>query len=439
MHRMRFGARQLGILSATCVAVGALASCDPCAGVIGCATSPRVAIQGRLVDVVDGRGVSGARVALVRTDATLRDSAWTTTDDDGNYQVELTTGSGTFDVDVAPIGLAPYQVHGLELSSTSRSGGGHVLGMWINRPVFGVALELIHRSNGQPVTSGTVTFRRTGGVAISGGGVVNDVFTSEIDPSGRVAFLSGVYASGVDDVIGELSIAPGGSLPVSVIPDFRIAPNHEFRPRDVLRMAVGPRLDWVLVIYDRATVAGVPGTTVSFRRTSGIPTSPESFTATTDAAGQLRIPLSPLNTGTVVGDLTITPPPPFHAYVIAALQLESFEDDVARSMRLGVGPHLPWIGVAQCDGKPLKGVGVAIVRVGGITATPTNANVTSDENGYFSLSFKPSAYGDLIVDLDFAPPPASGCIGYVQHGLHLPTLDVDSDPRVIAAWDLPKR
>ena len=60
-------------------------------------------------------------------------------------------------------------------------------------------------------------------------------------------------------------------------------------------------------------------------------------------------------------------------------------------------------------------------------------------DGNFRLDFKPADYGDLIVDLEFFPPSGSGCIGYVQHGLHLPTLDFDTGARFIAAWDLPKR
>jgi hypothetical protein len=420
-------------------ALAVLAACDPCAGVIGCVTPPRVAIQGRLVDVVDGHGVSGARVSLVRTDVTPHDSTSTVTDGDGNYQVDLATGSGTFDVDVAPLGLPAYQVHGLALASSTRSGNGHVLGVWVTRPIFATALELIRRTDGGPVTSGTVTFRRTGGVAISGDGLVNGTFTTQIDPSGRVALLSGVYALGTDDVIGELTIDTGDPIGPSIIPDFRIAARYEFRPRDVLRMAVGPRLDWGILIYDRATVVGVPGTVVSFRRTGGIATSAESFTITSDANGQIHAPLIALETGTVIGDLTITPPPPFHSYVKTGLQLHTFEDAVAPSFRFGVGPHLPWLGVVQCHGQPLQGATVVVVRVGGISATPTSSRVTSNEIGNFSLVFRPADYGDLIVDLAVTPPPSSGCIGYVQHGLHLPTLDIDSDARFIAAWDLPTR
>lgn len=395
-------------------------------------------MQGRLVDADDGHGISGARISLVRTDATPRDSASTTTDDQGNYQVELTTGSGTFDVDVAPLGIAPYQVHGLQLSSSNRSGDGHVLGVWVTQPLFATALELIYRSNGQPVESGTASFRRTGGVAISGGGLVGGVFTSSIDPSGRVALLAGVNAAGTDDVIGDLTVTAPESFGPSVVHDVHVKPSYEFRPRDVLRMAIGPELGWVVSIYDRATVAGVPGTTVSFRRTGGVAVSPESFTGTTDGVGQIRLPLTAAQTGTVIGDLSIQPPAPFHTYVITAIQL-STADSTRHLPAFGVGPHLPWLGVAQCGGKPLKGVSVDVVRVGGIDATPTSQTVTSDGNGYFSLIFKPADYGDLLVDLAFTPPAGSGCIGYVQHNLRLPTLDFDSGARFIAAWNLPSQ
>jgi hypothetical protein len=427
-------------LALTCVALCAqlLVACDPCAGVVGCVTSERVAIQGRLVDVIDARAVGSARVWLVRSDGTARDSAATTTDGGGNFQVSLSTESGTFDIGISPPGLAPYVVHNVQLASSTRSGDGNVLGVWVNRPVFGTALELIHR-DGTPVTSGTVTFRRTGGVALSGPGLVDGVFTSGIDGGGRVAFLSNVYAAGADNVVGVLTVDAGDRAGPSVFADFSFAPSYVFRARDVRRLAVGARLDWHLLIYNRATAVGVPGTTVSFQRTGGIATSPESFTLTTDAAGQLVFPLAPLQAGTVVGDITVQPPPPAHSYRISGLLFQSFEDDAARSIRIGVGPHLPWLGVVRCNAKPLKGATVTATRVGGIGATPSTMVLTSDDNGYFSLMFKPEGYGDLIVDLEVAAPVGSGCIGFVQHDLHLPTLDVDSDARFIAAWDLPKR
>lgn len=130
-----------------------VAACDPCAGVVGCVTSSHVAIQGRLVDVDFGRSVSGARISLVRADVATRDSSATTTDDGGNFQVDLASKSGTFDVLVEPSALPPYRVRGLELRSSTRNGDGNVLGVWVNRPAFGTALELIHR-NGTPVVGG---------------------------------------------------------------------------------------------------------------------------------------------------------------------------------------------------------------------------------------------------------------------------------------------
>lgn len=424
-------------LSAAVLAT-AVAGCDPCAGVVGCVTSEHVAVQGRLVDVIDAHPIGGARVWLVRTDGGTRDSAATSTDAAGNFEIRLSTSSGTFDVGVAPTGLPAYTVHDLHLAASTRSGDGNVLGVWVNRPTFGTALELIHR-DGTPVTSGTVTFRRTGGVTLSGAQAASGVFTSSIDAAGRVAFLSGVFAGGTEPVVGDLTVDAGDRAGPSVFTDFAFAPSYAFRARDVRRLAVGARLDWHLIVYDRATVVGVPGTTVSFQRTGGIATSPESFTAVTDESGRVVFPLAPLQSGTVIGDLTIQPPPPANGYRLTGFQLPSFEDDAARSVRLGVGPHLPWLGVVECGGRPLKGASVMVTRVGGIAATPTTAVLTSDANGYISLFFKPAAYGDLIVDLEFTPPPGSGCIGYVQHGLHLPTLDVDSDARFIAAWDLPRR
>ena len=430
---------RLALLPAAFFGAG-MVSCDPCAGVVSCVTSPRVAVQGTIVDVNSGHGIPGVRVSLARTDDGSHESSSAITDAQGNYQMEVSSESGTFDVTVDSRSGDAYTVRGLSLASTTRKGGGHVLGTWVTAPVFVTPLELVVRETGQLVTTGTVSFQRTGGVAISGPGVVDGVSTTEI-VGGRAALLSGVIAADADDVIGDLTVtSPGSSFGTTVIPDVHVRPSYVFRPRDVLRLAVGPELAWILTIYDRATVEGLAGTTVSFRRTGGIETIPESFAGTTNDAGQVLFPLVPQARGTVIGDLTVEPPAPFHSYVIKGLALPTFNTDGVRYWpSFGAGPHLPWVGVVQCQGQPLKGARVTVVRVGGIVATPDKVVETSDANGIFSLNFKPADYGDLIVDLEITPPSGSGCVGYVQHALHLSTLDFDSGSRFRASWNLPTR
>ncbi|MDB4877439.1 MAG: hypothetical protein JWM41_3885 [Gemmatimonadetes bacterium] len=418
-----------------------LAACDPCAGVAACTTAPRVAAQGRIVDVVDGHAIPGTRIYLVRSDSgsssnTPADSATTVTDAEGNFQVELGSGPGKFDIIVAPPALPSYRVRDLALTSSTRRGEGNVLGVWVNMPVFSIAGELFYRATNELVRSGTVTFKRTGGVAISGG----DVHVSSIDGAGRADLLQNVFASGADDVIGELTVNLPGAFGTSVLTNFHLTPSYVFRPASVRRFGVGPTLSWFYRVYNRATVNGAPNTTVTFTRTGGIPTSAESFTATTDKDGNFFVPLLPLAQGTVVGNLTISPPPPFHSYVISGLQIPTLDADGVRFLPgFGVGPHLPWLGTVTCGGKLLPNTRVIVVRVGGLSVPPNQLDTKTDADGRFDLSvFKPTEYGTMILDLEFFPPSESSCIGLVHHGLQLPTLDFDSDKRFIANWDLPK-
>jgi hypothetical protein len=410
-------------------------SCDPCAGVAACTTAPRVAVQGRIVDVVAGHPIPNTQISLVRVDSAERDSSVTTTDAQGNFQTALDGASGKFDVVVAPPGLPPYRVRNLSLNSSTVHGEGQVLGVWVNTPVVDFAGEIFYRSDPtQPVANAAVTFQRTSGSNLSIG---NGVYSASTDATGRVPLLGGISTDGLDDVVGELTVALPGALGTSVLDNFHLTPSYVFRPNHIKRFGVGPQLSWIAAIYDRATVARVPGTTITFTRTGGIPTATDGFTTVTNQSGEFNFLLQPLAKGTVIGNLTITPPAPFPAYTKTGLELPTFEADQDPFFaQYGVGPHMPWNGIVHCNGQPIPNVLVYVARVGGISADPQSFYTTSDNNGYFRLLFTPHEYGDAIVDLSFTPPPGS-CIGLVVHNVHIPTLDFDSAIRYLAAWDLP--
>ena len=418
--------------------LAAATACDRCSGVSPCTTDAHVGLQGRIVDNATGRGVSGTRIQLVRN-GTDSASTSTSTDDAGNFQLDLRGNAGSYDVVVSPPGLPAYRVQGLGLPSSTVPGEATVFQPWISVPSFGTAGELYFASNPNVlVPSGTFYFTRTGGAQISGPGLSNGVYAATIS-AGRTVLLGGVDAASLDDVIGDVTVQLPDPYGTTVLHNFHIKADYRFRARGVLRIGVGPQLGWILRIYNRSTIAAVPGTTITFRRTGGIPTSAESFTAVTNSSGEFYVPILPLAKGTLIGDLTVQPPAPFNSYTTKGFQIPTYDGDGNPFfMSLGVGPHLPWLGTVTCHGRPLKNVVVYVVRVGGIDADPQTFYSTSDANGNFPLyTFKPHAYGNLIVDLEFTPPAGSGCIGLVHHGLILPTLDFDTDGRFIASWDLP--
>jgi hypothetical protein len=429
--------REMILGCAAAAGLVALSACEPCAGVVACATAPRVSVQGRIVDAMSGRPVSQTFIALVRTDDLSRDSVATTTDAQGNYEVQMNAEMGKFDVVVGPPALPAYRVRDLSLESTTSTGEGHVLGVWVATPMLNVAVEFFYRAQpSQPVEGAVIGFHPTGGPKLSSS---TDVLAMT-GPDGRTVLLPGVTAAGVEDVTGQLNAELPNGLGVSVLRDFHLKPDYVFRPQTVHRIEVGPTLAWFSAIYDRATVARVPGTTVTFTRTGGIPVTPTTFTAVTNEAGEFVFPLVPLAAGTVIGDLSIQPPPPFHTYVRTGLQIPTFDSDNRQFFaQFGVGPHLPWAGTVECNGRPLQGATIFLVRVGGIAAEPNQFYSTSDADGHFRMIFTPREYGTLIVDLEFTPPPGSDCIGLVQHNVPMPTLDFDSDLRFLSTWVLPHK
>src|SRR5262245_49516767 len=84
-------------------ASGLLMSCDPCAGVMACGVSPRVAVQGRIVDTDNGHAAARARISLIRVSGDRRDSTSTLTDEQGNYNLWLASETGAFDLQVEPV------------------------------------------------------------------------------------------------------------------------------------------------------------------------------------------------------------------------------------------------------------------------------------------------------------------------------------------------
>ena len=430
-------ARQLTALAG--LALGAtmtVIACEPCASVGACATGPRVAVQGRIVTADLGTGVANAQVSLVRTGGGARDSVSATTDVNGNYQLTVPGESGKFDIVVAAAGLPAYRVRDLSLTSTTTGGDGHVIGPWVATPRMSTAAELYYRSDPTSVVANAILdFYRTGGADVS----PYESYRSFTDAAGRTSLLEGAIASSAEDVIGNILVTLPGGAGQSLVQNIHIKPDYEFRPQTVHRIGVGPQLAWLAAIYDRATVARVPGTRVTFVRTGGIPTSAESFTIVTNAAGEFVIPLKPLAQGTLVGDLTIQPPAPFRSYTRTGLQIPTYDSDENPFFAsFGVGPHLPWAGTVVCNGHPLKNATVFVVRVGGIAAEPSSFYATTDADGHFLMAtFKPKEYGTLVVDLDISVPPGTPCIGLVQHNVQVPTIDFDSDLRFLSTWELP--
>ena len=203
------------------LALVGVAGCDPCFGVSSCSATPRVAIEGTVVEHFTGQPSPGVRIDVIRSGgvALARDSSSTLTGADGHWQMKLDAseaGDVVLDINVHLAGVADYRVRGLHVSATDRNGEGLVLPTWVVNPYFAFAAELFYRATQDTRVEGaTVEFHRTSGIDFALGNGAS-FFTGTTDAAGRL-LLFGVFAhsASLGDVIGDLVV----HLPPPFAPD----------------------------------------------------------------------------------------------------------------------------------------------------------------------------------------------------------------------------
>src|SRR5438046_655011 len=87
------------------IGVVALAGCDPCAGVIDCIVSPRLHIDGRILDPITVVPAAGATIRVIAHNGSARDSVTVTSAADGTFEANVNlamTGTVTYDLVVSP-------------------------------------------------------------------------------------------------------------------------------------------------------------------------------------------------------------------------------------------------------------------------------------------------------------------------------------------------
>jgi hypothetical protein len=86
-----------------------------------------------------------------------------------------------------------------------------------------------------------------------------------------------------------------------------VYPTYLFADRPIAVVQLGPSLSYRLAFVDSATQRPTSGVDVRFQRTAGIQVDAQSFHATTDTSGTVRVTLRPLAVGDLRGDLVIAP------------------------------------------------------------------------------------------------------------------------------------
>jgi hypothetical protein len=224
-------------------------ACDPCAGVMSCAQSPRLGVSGQIVDrgtprdddreQQSGAGIprlrpaAGVRVEVVRVAGTELDapSGAATTDATGWWQVSLPArdvGGITVDVIVTPPGGTPYRVRELNIVTSRTRGVGTVVGRWTREPFMTYVGEVYDAETGAAVDGAQVTAVRRGGVEVAP--TANTRVPMVTFSGGRFLYEVRPLADGplVADFVVE---RPG--RPPATVPNVTLRAKHEWLPPNV--------------------------------------------------------------------------------------------------------------------------------------------------------------------------------------------------------------
>lgn len=431
---------------AAALALGALlagsAGCDPCAGTPSCTTGPRFAVAGQIVEPATGAGVDGVRVTIVRRGgvSTDRDSVEAITRAGGHWSVDLPAegaGEVLFDVRVASPNAEPYLVPGLREATVEGAGEARIIRRWVAYPYFPVQAELFFRGSGDERVKGVaVEFRRTGGVALA----FDTVFRARTDGAGRMPLLDRqAPAAGFGVLVGDLTVKLPAPYATEVVRGIQLANTYLYRDATrVLRVGVGPNLDYAIQFFDRASGRPVPGVGITFTRTGGVATTPTTITSMSQAGGAAPIRLRALADGEVVGTVIVRPPAPGTVDTIRNVRLATFHSDRGRVLaNWNVLPYMPYYGLVRGNGIGLAGTQVTVTRTSGITLDPPSYTWTVGSDGVLFLNPVPKAVGDAVVDLTFRPPAPYAA--FTVHGLKLTAVEEDHPQGVLLwIWDLEK-
>ena len=253
--RRGIGTRRIGLAALGALCLAALAACDPCSGVIGCAEGDYLSAAGQIVDAASGKGIDGVRVDVVRTSglAVARDSLSDVTHDGGFWRVEFATEqAGALDakVVVAPPGMDSYRLHDVRLETRAHRGDANLNERWVPFLYFiDIGEFFVEGTADERLRGAAVEFRRTSGPVLSGPGVRDGVFRTVTDDIGRVYFFprtgdNAVSVREESDVVGELTVRAAGSPNGTTLQGIRIAPKHVFADRrafpPVIRLPIRP-------------------------------------------------------------------------------------------------------------------------------------------------------------------------------------------------------
>ncbi|MQA92152.1 MAG: hypothetical protein GEU90_18330 [Gemmatimonas sp.] len=299
-----------------------------------------------------------------------------------------------------------------------------------------------------------------GGAVISYGGAVYDTYP-DAPAVGREIMM--VWKSGVELAEDSVRFVTGSDghftlrVPAlsmgEVIADFVVNPSvpdssHLVRDQ-VLKTTRGnnvlPLEPWVSIppityvgeLYYRGNLARVADATVEFRRTRGIAVRPDTFTVLSNFEGRFWLIPTPLQGGTVYGEMYVTLEGVAQSFLVPEFPLETFQGGQVRILRRGIGPNWDYVGELRWADRnePAVGVQVDFVPTGGLELIPGSRSTTTNGDGQFRVPGRlldPLLEGIVEGDLIFHRSEGSPV---TVTGLEFPTYE--GDPQLPAGeWTI---
>jgi hypothetical protein len=262
--------------------------------------------------------------------ASAAESTHTVSDADGLFSLALPamgTDSVTMALRVQPRGKPGYTLSPLECRPVGGWGDACVLNPIVEEPSFPI-YQFVYRNDRSRVVANTrVSFKRTSGAGFFGP-KAKDLIELTTDPAGfAFLFPPGIYATGVDPVVGDLTVELPLPIGTTVRHGYLIPPNPRFNARLFAIQETGPTINYRMFFAD--SLAGLPlsGVEVRFRRLSGIATSADTFRVVSNKEGVASFVMAPLAQGTITGDFTISRPGSPVVTSIKGVSLTTFDAD----------------------------------------------------------------------------------------------------------------
>ncbi len=291
--------------------------------------------------------------------------------------------------------------------------------------------ELFVRGNNQKAEGATISFQRTGGVALE-----DSIVTATADRTGF--FVLPLIAREDGTTVGNLSVTTADGRQKSVYRNTAIATYDSTALRTFGGIGIGDRWAYALEFWRNDVVRPAPNTRVELRRTGGVAVDPAFFSGITGPTGRIEWRPSVQDTGIVELEATLYPANE-SPRIVRNIRLRTFETDELRfAGAFGFGPAFRYvIEVKTHDDQLLRGARVTWTQTGGPTLSKRSVSLVTGTDGWLRLELSPSESGVVTGDVRVEPPApwAPGTV-FTATGLTLQTHD-DGNLRYGLVYRLP--